>query len=263
MKSRFKHLVVSGCSFTHEPVNDWNPFSWANTFGAQTDMEVHNLAIPGAGNDHISKSIILYLEKNKFDPANTLVLAMWSGVGRIDWITDKSLSHFGNEYPFTYNYDDNNEIALGGNWWNQRKPSQLIQTFIDYSKYQSDSTFALHSWLAMKNLSNYLTVNTFEYYFTSFVNYNNNNIKGDALVVNFFKELEKINLSIDQSHWLKLADKDYYGDWAKEHDFLDNDDFHPKYPQATEGWVNEILIPLMKNEGILYDRQKRTTKSIL
>jgi deoxyadenosine/deoxycytidine kinase len=30
MKSRFKHLVVSGCSFTHEPVNDWNDITDSN-----------------------------------------------------------------------------------------------------------------------------------------------------------------------------------------------------------------------------------------
>ena len=252
MKSRFKNLVVSGCSFTHEPPN-CSPWSWANMCGDWTDMEVHNLTIPGAGNDHISKSIILYLEKNKFDPADTLVLAMWSGVGRIDWIADKSLSKFSNEYPFTYDYDNNNELVLGGNWWNTRGARPLLKTLIEYSKYQSESTFALHSWLAMKNLSNYLKANNFEYYFTSFVSYNNTNIKVDALTVNFFKELEKINLSIDQSDWLKLNDENYYGNWARERKFLDSDDFHPKYPKANEGWVKEVLLPLMVSMGILYD----------
>lgn len=253
MKSRFKNLVVSGCSFTHEPTNDWNPFSWANIFGQLTDMAVHNLAIPGAGNDHISKSIILYLERNSFNPADTLVLVMWSGVGRIDWITDRSLSNFGNEYPFTYNYDDSNELVLGGNWWNTKNPSLLIQTLINYSKYQSNSTFALHTWLAMENLSNYLTANNFQHYYTSFLNYHNKNIKGDALTVNFFEELEKLNLSIDQAHWLQLTDEEHYGDWARQNNFLDKDGFHPRYPEATEGWPKEILIPKLTELGILYN----------
>jgi hypothetical protein len=253
VKSRFKNLVVSGCSFTHEPINEWNPFSWANTFGHLTDMVVHNLAMPGAGNDHISKSIILYMERNSFDPADTLVLVMWSGVGRIDWIADRSKSNFGDEYPFTYNYDDNNELVLGGNWWNKKNPSPLIKTLINYSKYQSDSTFALHTWLAMQNLSNYLKVNNFEYYYTSFLNYNNTKIKGDALTVNFFKELENLNLSIDYNHWLDFQDEEYYGDWSRIHNFLDDDGFHPRYPKATEGWTKEILIPKLIKLGILYN----------
>lgn len=241
---------MSGCSFTHEP-SGCSPWSWANIFGEWTNLKVHNLAIPGAGNDHISKSIILYLEKNKFNPDDTLVLAMWSGIGRIDWIADNSLSKFSNVYPFTYKYDNHNELVLGGNWWHIDKSQPLLKTLVEYSKYQSDSTFALHSWLAMKNLSNYLKVNNFEYYFTSFLSYNNN-IKGDALSVNFFKELEKINLSIDQSEWLKLNDNDHYGDWARERRFLSEDNFHPKYPEANEGWVKEILLPVMTNMGILY-----------
>jgi hypothetical protein len=216
-------------------------------------MKVHNLAIPGAGNDHISKSIILYLEKNKFDPADTLVLVMWTGIGKIDWITNKSSSKFSDHYSVTYDYDNNNELVLGGNWWNIDKSQPILNTLVNYSKYQSDSTFALHSWLAMKNLSNYLRVNNFEYYFTSYVSYNSydtNNIKGDAVNVSFYKELEKINLSIDQSDWLSLNDNDHYGDWARERKLLAGDNLHPKYP-ANQGWVKEILMPVMASMGSL------------
>lgn len=254
MKSRFKHLVVSGCSFTSNlPAPGNEPYQWPNLIANWTGMDIHNLAIPGAGNGHISKSIILYLEKNKLSPKDTLVLVMWSGAGRIDWITDASLSNFKTQYPFSYAYDEYNELALGGHWWNTVNPTHLMKTMQEYSKYQSDHSFALRTWLAMENLSNYLTVNNFAYYYTSFVNYKTNHIKGDALLVTFFDELKKLNLTLDTEHWLDLADDDYYGDWARKNKMLNPvDDFHPS-GDSVEIWPREVLMPLLKNMGILYE----------
>lgn len=252
MKSQYKNLIVSGCSFTHEPDLGY-PFSWANLLAYWTGMNIINLAIPGAGNDHISKSVILYLERNNLDPTETLILIMWSGAGRIDWITDKSLSNFKNEYSFAYSYDQYNELVVGGNWWGDKNPTHLKRTLIEYSKYQSDHSLALHSWIAIENLSNYLENNKFNYYYTSFLNYKRRNIKGDAMIVPFFEELKKLNLTLNLDKWLKFADNDYYGDWARENNFLAEDDFHPKYPDANEGWVKEILIPTLKDLKILYE----------
>ena len=58
--------------------------------------------------------------------------------------------------------------------------------------------------------------------------------------------------NLDLTNWLNLQDNEYYGDWAKEQKFLDSDGFHPKYPEAVEGWVNQILIPIMLKENLLY-----------
>jgi hypothetical protein len=60
-------------------------------------------------------------------------------------------------------------------------------------------------------------------------------------------------LYINLDKWLKFADDDYYGDWARKNNFLDEDDFHPKYPDANEGWVKKILMPALNNLGILYE----------
>lgn len=247
-----KHLIVSGCSFTHEPHNEWYPFAWPSILADRMAWTVENLAVPGAGNDHISRSMILHLEHTKPNIENTLVLIMWSGVGRIDWIADRELSNFGSKYPFHYQYDEYNELVLGGNWWNKKNPNHLIATLQEYSKYQSDYSFSLTSWLAMKNLSNYLKSNGYRYLYTSFLCYNNpNNIKGEALVVPFFDILKKLGLELDQSDWMNLVENDHYGDWARENDALDlGDNFHPRFPEANEGWVDQILIPYLKTQGI-------------
>jgi len=251
LKSKFKHLVVSGCSFTTN-LNCPGPYAWPNMLSDWTGMSVHNLAVAGAGNSHISNSIILYLEHNQLDPSETLIMAMWSGIGRIDWITDKTLSNFKQLYPFDYNYDKNNELVLGGNWWNSKNPDHLIKTLIEYSKYQSESSFALHSWLAMNNLSNYLKTNKYKFYYTSFVDYSTE-IKGDAVSIDFYKELKKLNLNLDKTNWLNLDVSDHYGNWARKNNLLDaDDDFHPA-GVAPEQWPREILIPYFINEGIFYE----------
>jgi hypothetical protein len=251
IKSKFKHLVVSGCSFTHQTNRIPGHFSWANLLANWTGMQIHNLAISGVGNDHISRSIILYLEKNKLPPEDTLVIVMWSGINRIDWITDAKDSKFSKEYSFNYQYDDYNELVTGGAWWNTTMPTPLMKAIIDYSKYQSIHSLTLHSWLAMQNLSNYLKVNQYTHCYTSYLNYKS--IGRAADYVDFDTELKKLNLYLDKESWLPLDDNEYYGDWARKRKYLEGDSFHPKFPEATEGWLQEILIPELIKKNILYE----------
>ena len=251
IKSKFKHLVVSGCSFTHHTGRIPGHSAWPNLLADWTGMQIHNLAISGVGNDHISRSIILYLEKNKLPVEDTLVMVMWSGINRIDWITDPKNSNFSTEYSFNYQYDDYNELVVGGAWWNAKNPTPLMKALIEYSKYQSIHTLTLHSWLAMQNLSNYLKVNKFTHFYTSFLNYRC--IGQAADYVDFDTELKKLNLSLDKEPWLPLNNDDYYGDWARKRKYLEDDHFHPRFPEATEGWLQEILIPQLINKDILYE----------
>jgi hypothetical protein len=250
--SNYDKLIVSGCSFTHEPDNEWKPFSWANTFGEMTGMAVTNLAIPGAGNMHIANSLILYLEKNKPAKDTTLILAMWTGPIRFDWITSSALSNFKDVYPFSYNYDEQNELVLAGNWLGSNNKTHLHKTITEYSKYQSESSLALQSWLAMSSLTNYLKQNNYKFYFTSYLNYKTNKLEQDALPIDFFAELRNIGLDLDYTNWIPLQDDEYYGDWARINNVLDTyDNFHPKYPQATEGWTKQILIPYMEQANVI------------
>jgi hypothetical protein len=252
VKSKYKNLVVSGCSFTHEPNNEWYPFAWPSMLAETTGMKVYNFAIPGAGNNHIAKSIILFLEKNKLPIEETFVLPMWSHPCRIDFITHKQLSCFKNSYPFTYDYDDYNELVLDGHWWNIRAPKPVHKMLIEYSKFQSDESLALNSWLNMNYLSSYLTAKKYSYFYTSYISYNypyqNNN---EAVLFNYVDTLSKIGLSLNKTEWLDFQDYDHYGDYCAKNDFCDTDGFHPKYPQAQESWVYQKLIPQLVKQGIL------------
>ena len=65
--------------------------------------------------------------------------------------------------------------------------------------------------------------------------------------------LKRIGLELDKSEWLDFNDDDHYGDYCARNNFCDDDGFHPKYPEAQEGWVFQILIPQLVKLGILYD----------
>ena len=248
MKSRFQHLVVSGCSFTtNEHVPDKSDWNWPNILAKDTGMTIHNLATAGAGNSHISRSIIVYLEKNKLPIDKTLVIAMWSGVGRIDFTVsnlEKSNS--------TWQYTPQCVLHQGGHWWNIRRPSMLDKVLIDFSKYQDDYTLALETWLAMTNLETYLKCKNFKYFLTSFVNYSARRITCDAMHVDLDKTLASMELQIDYSNWLKLDPSDYYGDWCKQRGLILSDDFHPGF-DGPQRWPREVLMPILKDLDILYD----------
>lgn len=250
-KSKFKYLVVSGCSFTHNNHQE-SHCVWANTLAVWTNMTINNLAIPGAGNTHIKNSVILHLEKNKPNPADTLVLVMWSGPERIDWITDQSLSNFKEKYPFEYQYTDKNELVLGGAWWATDKKDHVNRTIREYSKYQSNSSLALNSWLQIQDLENYLKCNNYEYYFMSWFNYKDP-VDNKNRWIDFDKELEKMSLFRSTDRWLVDNIDSSLGRWTQNRpEYLVEDKIHAGW-RGHEAWLNEVLIPELLQKNILYE----------
>jgi hypothetical protein len=71
------------------------------------------------------------------------------------------------------------------------------------------------------------------------------------MLINYFKELDTLNLALDKMPWIKLDDTDYYGDFARKINAVDKDDFHPRYPEATEKWTRDVLIPALIKLNIL------------
>lgn len=252
MKSRYKHLVVSGCSFTtNEHVPDKSDWNWPNILAKDTGMIIHNLATAGAGNRHIAQSIIVYLEKNKLPMDETLVIAMWSGVGRIDFTVSADLAPR-DTYLWNYFYTPQCRLHQGGHWWNIRNPSLIDKTLIDFSKHQDDYTMALDTWMAMISLESYLKSQNVKYFFTSFLHFDSNRMYFDAAHVDLDQTLHAMGLQVDYSNWLKLAASDYYGDWCKQRQLLVSDGFHPGL-DGPQRWPREVLMPLLASLGILYD----------
>lgn len=253
MKSRYKHLVVSGCSFTtNEHVPDGSDWNWPNILAKDSGMIIHNLATAGAGNQHIAKSIMVYLERENLPLQETMVMVMWSGVGRVDFTVSAELAPRA-QYPWNYFYTPQCRLHQGGHWWHIRQPGLVDRALIDYTKFQDDYTMALDTWTAMTSLGSYLKACDIRHYFTSFLHYKTNKIYFDAVHVDLDTTLNKMGLKIDYSHWLNIEPSDYFGDWCRARGLIvDTDDFHPGKDGPTR-WPREVVMPLLQSEGVLYD----------
>ena len=252
MKSKFKHLVVSGCSFSSDDwistTSEMKQWNWPNVLTKEMGAELHNLSNAAAGNEYIANSIILYLEEKKLDPKDTLIFPMWSGIGRFGWLLDpKSITNVTkNQQYINKNVKIYHTAVLreyGG--------EEIDKVAREYSKYQNDYTVAIKSWLAMNNLLNYSIANGFTYFCTSFFNYHNQkNLKYDVLSKTFDTRLLELGLKIDQSCWIPISQFDYLGDWAHENNLLMDDKFHPSIIGAQQ-WTTNVLIPTMRNLHLL------------
>lgn len=233
--SKYKTLIVSGCSFTHN--NHDGHCTWGNSLAYWYGMDIVNLAVPGAGNKHIANSIILYIEKNNLNYDEVLVMPMWSNFRRIDFITDRELSNFNSVISVPYKYDEYNELVNGGVWWHDKPRVHVEKVLVDYSKYQSNKSLALNSWLEINSLKNYLTVKGIDNYFTSY--FDNSE---------FINELSEIGLNMDYGNWVTYP---CLGDYAKEHGMVADDGFHPTI-EGHETWAREVLVPFLTKKKVLW-----------
>ena len=233
-----KNLIVSGCSFTHNnhktAAVTW-PYYLKDIGGFD---QVLDCSLPGAGNSHISDSLIWGLEIDRLDPKNSLVIVMWSGNNRDDYICPKSII---NDYPFKFNYSDNvmsgitggSHADAGGNTAKGLK--ELAQTKTLESR-------AIENYLCIAKTYEYLKSLNYKFLFFNYVD-----PSAPASLAHDFdigKYLptptqKKLNLMIE-----KLVDPYHY---AVKHDLLDCDDFHPS-PNGHFEWTKQVLVPhLIKN----------------
>jgi len=246
VNSKFKKLVVSGCSFTHN--NHHDKCAWANLLADWSGMTIVNLATPGAGNEHIANSLILYLEKNKLDPSNTLVMAMWSGIDRNDLIVSRKKYKIKTKHNTESYYDQFTEhFMLGGVYWNKEAipKNSLVQ---EYNSMQDEKSLSMKSWLNFDKLTNYLTVKNYTYRYTTFTDILKNGSNSGN--INFLKELSTLDLSLNLDNWILTDKTDSLGEFTLYHDERIPGDGHPTVV-GQERWVKEKLIPLLINQGIL------------
>jgi|APSaa5957512535_1039671.scaffolds.fasta_scaffold46568_2 hypothetical protein len=247
--TKYKHLVVSGCSFT---ANDHHEsISWGNMLGDLLGIQVHNLAVPSGSNEHISRSIMYYLSKNKMSPADTLVIAMWSGIDRTSLIVSKEKYIQEPQHP-TYNYNNFSEYYLiGGNMFGQTH--ELCKA---YKELLDDETYVLLSWFNMQNLSNYLNINKFEHRFTMLSNINwdlQNGWKPDACrrssKSNFVKTLKTLEVSVDFSQWILTGARKSLHEVSIYND-LQLECGHPS-AEGHAKWMLDYLVPALIDERII------------
>jgi hypothetical protein len=250
-----KNLVANGCSYTAE-----NPqyVCWPQqTAEMLTIPHYHNLALGAAGNQYICFSTVEFLETANLDPNNTLVLVMWSGIGRKELlISDEWAEHLRASYNWVP--QRNNDISHGkvdmshylfsggqaGSWIEN---SGVADIFYRLYRVSDEHTLCKESLLAFINLENYLKVHGYHYWFTSFLNlWNDDSLVSDHGEHRIKKENYALSVNFDFSKWAFTDQlKNGFGEFALLHNEMIID--HPS-GKAHQKFAKEIIVPLIEKD---------------
>lgn len=231
-------VLISGCSFTHwpeEPGSDKNICWPAALQRLHPDWQIRNLAEPGAGNYYIANGVVRYLLEN---PDFDMVLIMWSGVSRIDFLTDltnpewhRMFDDFGfyrrvESCPGQLGY-----IFSGGALGPWAMNPDMSRLFKGLYKVSNNVSLAHTNLIEIVKCQEFLKAKRIPYRFMSYVNYWNHSEhcspNGDFGVLKY-PELKPLIKNIDWSQWIFRNDnKDCLYEMAKEANDYHGDHFHP------------------------------------
>jgi len=254
---KYKKLIVSGCSYTE------NESSWAQNLSVEYNLELVNLAVAGAGNNHIVWSLLSYLERNQIDLETTLIGIMWSHPIRDDYVFNHNCD-YKDQSIYKYNYDCDNRLVMRRDllYRDARNKMNIPYSRIEYQKSlvagrENKSAMTFKTWSLKNLLTSYLIAKKINFFQTAFLNY----LNSSALIIantdsdfqktfSYLSELKRINLNSALTNWIELSDIEYLGDFAFCKNMLDADKYHPSKIGHTV-WTKEILIPKLRNMSIV------------
>lgn len=244
-------ILTSGCSFTFWPKEPGSAenICWPSQLSELRPQDtITNLAEPGAGNLYISNSVIdeICSKPNEYG----LVLVMWSGVSRLDFLTD--LTNPGWQDLFVdYNFyrrlpgapEKLGYIFSGGNMgiWYQSQTGRKI--FNELYKISGNLSLAYTNLIEIVKCQDFLRARGIPYKFMSYVNYWTDqgylSPNGDFGVM-AFPELRNLINQIDFGSWI-FSDDQRNGiyEMAKEAGDYHGDRFHPG-PETHRRWASLV-----------------------
>ena len=233
------NILISGCSFTHWPEAPGSErnICWPTYLQKLLPKcTITNLAEPAAGNLYIANSIVRALleHPDRYD----LVLVMWSGVSRLDFLTDLTDPDWHalfDQYGF-YRRVESCPSKLGyvfsggqmGPWYANMATRKI---FSEMYKISGPLSLAHTNLIEMIKTQEFLDRRGIDWRFMSYVNYwgteDHVSPNGD-FGVGKFPELKPIIDSIDFSRWIFSNDRrDGIYEMAKATDDYNGDRFHP------------------------------------
>jgi len=236
-------ILVSGCSFTQWPEYPGGPNTcWPKYV---TEHEIQNVAEAAAGNQYICDSVVRAVLEQRPE----MVLVMWSGVSRLDYLTsleDSAWNNLFNSYGFFRRIpgDKLGWIFSGGQMGTWFKHPVAHKMFYEMYKVSSELSLAHINLVEIVKLQNFLQAKNIPYRFMSYVNYwgtdNNISPNGD-FGVGKFPDLNYLIKDIDFDRWIFTnANRDGIYEMAKESNDFMPDGFHPG-PATHQRWAELIM----------------------
>ena len=244
-------VLISGCSFTHWPEHPGSPKNvcWpAPLQQLRPDFEITNLAEPGAGNLYIANSVVRHVLQNPGTVDHVLI--MWSGVSRIDFLTDISepswhalFDRYGfyrrvESCPNTLGY-----VFSGGFLGPWTMNSDVTDLFKPMYRVSSNLSLAHNNLIEIVKTQNFLKAKGIPYHFMSYVNYWHDqeycSPNGDFGVLKY-PELKPLIADIDWLRWI-FTDHQRNGiyEMARAADDYNGDRFHPG-AETNRAWAELV-----------------------
>jgi len=231
--TRFKNLLVSGCSYTwnnsEQHICSW-PY-YLRDIGAFD--QVIDCSQSGAGSNHIFNSVINEIETNAdLNKHNTLVVVMWSGLTRTDVIATQDITapwhHMSN-----YNFDQRFATLSIFNHVAKKDPLSVLCQ--QYKRLIDTDAQIYESMLKILALDCYLKEKEFDFIFTSWKNP--------------VPELARIQSTLYTKVVGSLSPILYLDEYAKQKNQKESDG-HPT-PDGYLGWTQQHLIPYLESRNII------------
>lgn len=247
--SQIRNLVVCGCSYT----DDKNYTTWASILSRHyPNINYHNIAAGGSGNDYICNRTINFLEQQSFNPAETLVLVMWSGTGRKDIkVSGEWWYHIQNQYSYTSRDDHENYYVLSGGLVNVWTTNNTTKQMFDWPYRVADPRLLCqNSLMNFLNLENYIKVKGYKHRFTSFANYweiesESNFLAGDYSIGAFCQD-DPLYQKFNFSNWFFVDhQKNCLAEFSRDAGELDGSG-HPT-ELSHQKFFNQIVLPEIGN----------------
>jgi hypothetical protein len=214
------------------------------TFDAERDLGYRNLIVggfeqvwdgscAGAGNNHIARSIVTGIELGDFDPAETLVVVMWSGYDRDDFLVSPEAVN--RSQPDHYCYTNNVLLGMTGGLLGD---GNLIINIENLKKIKNQPSRALENYIIMQSLAGYLDAHGFRYVFTEF------STPGRMKDTNFDPVLH-LPTKLQQPFIELVRDlTPNLGDWAlpELNQNKESDGYHPDADHHLS-WCRQVLLP--------------------
>jgi len=239
-----KNIVSSGCSFTY------GQYTWPNFVKAALPaQQLYNVSAGAAGNEYIASSVVDCIQCQDLDPADTLVLVMWSGADRIDKLVSGEYWYLLSDYECKVKIDDRPDgywIFSGGHcnaWLDHPETIKLFQP--DYIT-ADPHTFSKKSLQYIMALESFLVARGFRYRFMSFTNCWDPSQESAGQTnwsVAHFARDTAMMMQWDFSPWVFVNQRrDGIYELCCQRDLISDDDFHPS-PEGQRVFAEEFLIP--------------------
>jgi len=235
----YKNLVVSGCSFTYnnsmEHACAW-PY-YLKDFG--NFKAVYDCSLPGAGNYHVSHALQWALTINNLDPLETLVVVMWSGHDRDDYICSVDSL---NGYPVKHLYISGVASAISGGYGLQ-SPGNTELKVDSVRKIKTRQSRSIENFLYIDSLKSWLNQNRYQSVFLDYIDRNLPNRTRDFDIRPYLP-----NHCQNRLDNIIVDCLDLYS-FCLKNNLLYDDDFHPS-AVGHQRWTQEYLVPCLKELNI-------------